>query len=141
VAEELVTSADVFHIALRELGLDSGAPLGPHDDGVVGEWYSLERQPTGEELADKQLDRDLLAWVEDSRKVIVSSTGAVEAYDLARDPGELTPIPLTEGELEAARERARQWWEGHPPPAPVTLTSSEDQLERLRGLGYVGGDG
>ena len=140
VREEPVTGADVFHIALRELGLEPERP--PPRNGVIGEWYRLEKVRRIGALADKHLDRDLLAWLDGSRKLIVASTGEVEAYDLALDPGERAPIELTAAEVEAARERARAWWESHPAPEAVRgPTVSEEEIERLKGLGYLGGDG
>lgn len=136
--DEQTSGADVFHIALAELG--QGPAWTPRADGQQGEWFRVPEVPAAKVLADKDVERDLVAWIAWPRKVIVSSSGAVEAYDLALDPGESSPLDLPEAEREAARGRARRWWDEHPPPAsaaPAALTP--DELERLRELGYAGG--
>ncbi len=65
----------------------------------------------------------------------------VEVYDLAADPGELSPLELTEEQAAEARRRAATWWPEHPgldTGAAGELDASE--LERMRRLGYMGGD-
>ena len=68
--------------------------------------------------------------------------GRPETYDLAADPGEARPLEPTVEERAVALERARAYWAANAPPdlsasegAPV-----EDELERLRSLGYLGED-
>jgi arylsulfatase A-like enzyme len=130
-----VTGADVFHLVLEELGI----PRGPaaRDPGLVAEWYQVEHVPTAPVLADKFVARDLLAWVEGQRKIIVASTGQVEVYDLALDPGERAPLAIDDSQRRALFERAQAWWAANPPPVwdSAELLGAQD-LERLRLLGY-----
>lgn len=139
VNSEPVSGADVFRIALREVGLPQeqlDSELHP-----FGEWFQLEHTPDAEVLTDKHVARDLLAWIEDGRKVIVSSTGEVEVYDLTADPGERSPLELDDAEVAAARARAETWWLEHPSlDTGSTGELDEDELDRLRKLGYMGGD-
>ena len=86
------------------------------------------------------LQRDLASWLEGSRKLIVASTGAVTAYDLAVDPAERTPLVLSAAEETAARERARAWWDAHPAPEPIHVEPGleESALRALQDVGYAG---
>jgi arylsulfatase A-like enzyme len=139
VETEPVTGADVHDLVLEHLGveLEEREPRG----GLVGEWYYTEtlHKPAGiPGRTEEEMARDLLAWTEAGRKVIVSSTGEVEAFDLASDPGELRPLELDAEELEAARARAQAWWTANPPPPPSDTTLDAATIGRLRDLGYVG---
>ena len=150
-----VTGADVPRMALEALGLP--ATLGSPVPGVVAEWYHMDgagvravspggdSPPPPPELVARMAEerRDLLAWIEDGRKVVVSSAGEVEVYDLARDPGELTPLPLLEEERAAWLARAREWWASHPPlgEAPDVAPEELDAWRAQgRDLGYAGGE-
>jgi arylsulfatase A-like enzyme len=136
--EDPITGAEVFHLILGALGLS--LPAAPRPPGLVAEWYRVPHKPTADVLADKDVDRDLLAWVEGQRKLIVASSGAVELYDLSTDPHERRPLSLTEEERAAALERAETWWRENPPPAAGAVVPFDaDEIERMRGLGYLGG--
>ena len=136
-----ISGMQVPHFLLRELGFESG-PL-PETGGVVSEWYHARpvfRAVEWGRVTGHDVTADLLAWVEGDRKFIAGSDGSVEAYDLSRDPGETTPLELSEQELEAARARARAWWAEHPPLEPEESSEEgvdEDTLDRLKGLGYL----
>jgi arylsulfatase A-like enzyme len=134
VRREPVTSADVFDIALAGLGLTE--PWQPASDPVLSEWFQALDVP--EQLRWRRFDRDLLSWLQGDWKVIVSSTGQVEAYDLAGDPGEARPLVLDDARAEAARARARAWWAERPPRAPEHVELQAADLERMRELGYLG---
>ncbi len=139
VVDEVVSGADVFHLALRELGaeLDPATAAGR----PFGEWYQKGWTPRTPLFADKHVERDLLAWMDGSRKMIVASTGEVAVYDLAADPRELSPLELSAEELAAARRRAETWWREHPHVDTGGVGElGTRELERLRELGYVGGD-
>jgi arylsulfatase A-like enzyme len=139
--ERPVHGAEVFHMLLAALGLEG--PFEPDPETPSAEWYRNEHVPKAPVLADKQVERDLLVWIEDGRKVVVASTGEVEVFDLAADPGETAPLELDEAARAAALERARAWWEAHPPPGADGEASplDEDEQERLRALGYLDGRG
>ena len=132
-----VDGTDVHALRAGLAGLQL-PPLGAGFPAVTSEWYRVEDDDAWEaRFGGVDLDRDLLAWVEDGRKFVVSSAGSVEVYDLAADPGELAPLALAPEVLEAARERARQWWRAHPPPDLATGDLDPETLERMRALGYL----
>jgi arylsulfatase A-like enzyme len=140
---EPISGADVFRLALDTLGVAAPErePEAEHGRAVFGEWYRVAHKPTAAVLADKDVDRNLLAWMEGPRKLIVSSTGAVEAYDLTRDPREVEPLTLSESELADAREKADNWWRTHPALDTGEVDGLDpDDLERMRKLGYMDGD-
>ena len=135
-SDEEVSLADVPGLALRALGRDGAPGRGWH-----GEWYRMASdavQRGDPRLAGKDLDRDLVAWIEDGLKLIVSSSGEVEAYLLAEDPDERRPVPLAPERVEAARERARAWWAAHPPPSADGPQIGDEELRQMRALGYLG---
>ena len=128
--------ADVFHLILDSVGLE--APLAPDPRAPSGEWYRPARAPSSPALDGKPLDRDLLAWVEGSLKLIVDSDGGVLAFDLANDPRETEPLELDDAARAELRARARVWWDTNPAPAaPVTAPLGPDELRRLEALGEL----
>lgn len=148
LSDEPVTGTDVYRMILRELGLPAPAPAAPR--GMIGEWYRSQRMirrsqaaaargiVTADDLGPHDLDRDLIAWLDGSTKWIVSSRGAVEAYDLAADPGERRPLTPTADRIESAVARATAWWTAHPPQGTVNDEPiDEETRRRLRSLGYL----
>ena len=142
VEQSPISGVEIPALALALLGLADEPP--PEATGVVGEWYAGRSNPGIDAWAERvgrDLEVDLLAWIEDGVKFIADSGGALEAYDLRVDPGEEHPLELPEERRAAALARARLWWEEHPPVDPE-LTSGEDldaeAIERLRALGYIG---
>ena len=127
-----VTSADVYRIALRELGFDSpAAPRGT----LIAEWYS---RPSVTATWGDKVDRHLLAWLEGGIKTIVGSRGGVEIYDLDRDPDERHNLAQGDVPIARARARALEWWSAHPPRTLDDVgTIDERTRDRLRDLGYV----
>ncbi len=133
--EEPASGAEIYGIALDELGL---APLPPVPAATSGEWNYIRMRPSMlTDLPRESLERDLVTWLEDGVKFIVSSKGVVEAYDLEQDPGERSPLPLDATALEAARERARRWWQEYPRPQRKAPELDAETLRRMGGLGYV----
>lgn len=139
-----VTGADVFAIALDALGLghrlEEVAPAAAARArgeawGPLGAWYRSDKHDPARNPVP--IDRDLLAWLDGTVKTIAASTGAIERYDLATDPGERSPLPATDAEVAAAVARAADWWRAHPPPVDGALEIDEDALRRLRDLGYI----
>jgi arylsulfatase A-like enzyme len=128
------------HLATQLLGLDVWPA--PVEGGVTTEWHSGEltdsvRQWTA--IVGRDPESDVLAWMEGETKFIVAEDGQVEAYDLTVDPLELAPLELTPEAREAALLRARRWWAEHPPVQAPEVDLDAEQLERLRGLGYLDG--
>ena len=135
-----IHGAGVFSLVLRELGID---PPTAEPATVEGEWYPWRESPTFEDsqrIYPRDISPDLVTWVEGTRKLIVSSGGKVEAYDVLQDPEESTPLELSQPETERALERARAWWRAHEDDVRQTEAYDEEELEELRRLGYIGED-
>ncbi len=122
---------EVPELILEELGLEK--PRGRSGDfDLIAEWYGSLAP-----VADRhQVSRDLLSWLDGSRKVIVGDDGGVEVYDLDLDPGEQARVPLVEEETNALLKRAREHWASRIPEAGAADLSPET-LSRLRALGYL----
>ncbi len=78
------------------------------------------------------------------RKLIVGTSGSLELYDLANDPGEHLNLARTEGETVGRMMRQMQQWLGSfegfdPSRSSVTDDPAlkQERLQRLRDLGYV----
>ena len=85
--------------------------------------------------------RRIESGLESSGGRVVSTAGEVEAFALADDPLELSPLPLEDAARQAARARAEAWWSTHPPPPPRRGTLDDETLNKMRALGYLdGGD-
>ena len=139
--DDPINGAEVFHMILG--ALDVEGPQAPEGlpRGLFGEWYRLEHTPTSPVLRDKHVERDLVGWVADGHQWIVASTGEVEVYDLAADPGETSPLTVGEEAVERARHIARSWWSDNPPVTGAEASPfDEAEQERLKALGYLGGD-
>ncbi len=142
VEPEPFSLAQLYPLVLRLTGVAEEAFP---EARPVAEWY---RGPSNEEIdrwaarTGHDLEADLLAWLDGDLKFIVSSKGTVEAYDLALDPRELQPIELSSERIEQALSFARAWWDAHPPfhveGSLPTLDAYE--IERMRALGYAGGE-
>ncbi len=138
--ETPLTGAEVHGLILELLGLPAERQV--RELPVVAEWYQQDLEAVGdwEQLFSAvDLQRDLIAWIEDGTKWIVSSRGDVEAYDLARDPGERAPLTLTADQAEQARRRAQAWWATHIPPTVELESLDPEARAQLRALGYFGG--
>lgn len=132
-SEARMTGLDVYHLALREAGLDGDAAAAPPAE-VIAELHGV-KNPSVEP------DRNLLAWMEGQMKWIVSTNGTVEAYDLATDPGEIHNLAVGRDQVDRAQAYAARWWTAHPPI--VTSHGQPQRLDpetrdRVRSLGYVG---
>jgi hypothetical protein len=105
---------------------------------MIGQLYLTEFLREHWKRRGVELDSGQIAWTEDGTKLLVGRAGGVQAFDLALDPGELTPLPLGTEALEAARARAASWWSANAPIVTGVPQADEAELERLRGLGYTG---
>ena len=130
-------STDLFATVLEHAGL---VPP-PNGDGtawgrgrrIARSWLGVKRR-YGVARPDRFL-RDLRAVEVGRWKLVVSSQGRRELYDLARDPGETVDrspseagrLTLLEGQLGPARDAA----------SGSCAAPGEETLERLRALGYV----
>lgn len=144
VNDRRVSGAEVHDIALRELGLlADDERTSQVDPDLIGEWYGEEDNtwiPAWSGDVSIDMHTIVSAWFDGPRKVIVRSDGSVEAFDLASDPHELSPLPLTEAERAAALARAEQWWRDHPADPLEAIEFDEETLQGMQALGYMGGD-
>ena len=111
--------------------------------GWVSELYSGETNAGIETWAKKigrDIEADLVAWQEGTIKYIVASDGNVEAFDIERDSSELSPLELSDADLQRVRERGAAWWAAHPPPEPLDVDLPDDLIKALDDLGYGGGE-
>lgn len=131
-----ISGADVFHLARSLLGFESAA--GPEQAGLLAELYMGDPGPDLEPGADPP--RHLFSFRQGELKFIVSTLDEVEAFDLRGDPHELQPVALTEAQIAAALERARAWWAAWPLGTAGEAELDEDELNRMRQLGYLDGD-
>ena len=142
VSDRALTGPDLYRLMLNEVGLPAAEPSSASP--IVAEWYQPDAMTaaaiTRRDGTPVPLDRDLLVWFDAGLKWIVSSKGAVEAYDLHADPGETHPVDLAAERVEQARARARDWWNAHPPvkrERRASRTLDPAVVERLRNLGYA----
>jgi len=146
-----VDEAWISHVHLPRLVLEHArvprdlpelAPLSSNwpRAAVVAENYGARLRDT-EEAWGPRLDRLRRAYVRDDQKLIESSDGAHELYDLARDPREQDDLaPRAPGDLELLRAGARAWREQRVQGATaerVLVDAAEEAV--LEELGYAAG--
>lgn len=86
-------------------------------------------------------DRSLRAFYAFPHKLIESSRGKIELYDLDADPGERVDLAASQSERSAAlRERLAGLLAAHPPlyDAAARAEISDETRRALRALGYLG---
>jgi arylsulfatase A-like enzyme len=116
-----------------------GAPWGAGRDYALSEMFckSCAGESTGTVKWPDELRRDLVAVMIGDRKLIRSTSGPDEVYDLSLDPAERNPLPdpdpaFVQRAEEIIAERNKRMVEGlskHP--------GDKRLLEKLRSLGYV----
>ncbi|MFQ5698156.1 MAG: sulfatase [Myxococcota bacterium] len=128
--------------AMQGQSLLHGDP--PPERAIVAQYMRPVRQRTRFAEADPSFDFDpydrrLQSYQRASLKLIVSSRGEVELYDLASDPREAHDLarerPATVRELAAGLER---WSRDHPTAGGVAAPTVDRQtLDALKALGYA----
>lgn len=116
----------------------------PPDRAIVAQYMRPIRQRARFAAADPDFDFDpfdrrLESYQRGSLKLIASSRGEAELYDLASDPGELLDLarerPADVGKLAAGLER---WSRDHPTSSGVAAPTLDRQtLDALKALGYA----
>jgi arylsulfatase A-like enzyme len=130
---------EVFGIALELTR--TPAPSAPRHDVPLAEWYCSTTNPGIRRWAERvgrDLESDLVSWVEAGVKYIVASGGDVEAYDLGLDPGERHPLELSPERQAEALAKARAWWAAHPPLTQGAAELDAQTQARMQALGYAG---
>jgi hypothetical protein len=112
-------------------------PLSAPETPIVTE---VRRSDANVRLFGDFFDRDLRAVVAGPLKLISSSRGEVELFDLAADPGELENLAAAEPERAAALgERLAAIVRARPPlyDPDARADLSPETEEALRALGYL----
>lgn len=152
VAPGLVGLTDVAPTLAELCGLEPPAGSGPSFADALGPDVAGKDGKEREGLLLVQ-DQDVVGW-RTARWKLIRSEGGVELYDLWEDPGETRDVaaerPAERAALEAALERrlerARQVARSLGTAADEEGDASDETLlddeerERLRALGYLGGD-
>ncbi len=147
VSDQAITSVDVPRLIVSQLvparreRLLPAFPYEPGNHPVLAELYYTRTKDLIHPRWGHRFDRVRTALVGWPMKLIHSSDGRHELYDLAADPreewnlhGERAAVAGgLHGELEAFR-RARPAYAGRREAVPLDATA----LEQLRALGYVG---
>lgn len=138
IRDGFVQTHDVMPFLLQELRISPAAPMeGQHFDDLTHEIVSELGLHIGRaEAFGERFKRKLLALYSGRFKIIRSSTGLVEIYDLVDDPGELRPLPAGKAPALAA---ALDAWESAHPPAPPRAAPPIDKalIDRMRSVGYL----
>jgi arylsulfatase A-like enzyme len=118
------------------------AGLPPHRKGDQGR--SLVPLMRGEELAERAIyveTEGVRALRARDAKILTYPDGRLEYYDLRRDPEERRPLPCEARcrELAGELERLLRRPATTKTAAPETVELDEEELERLRSLGYLDG--
>ncbi len=112
-------------------------PLDGTDGAIVTE---VRRSQSNVRLFGAFFDRDLRAVYDPPEKLIASSTGALELFDLASDGAEARDLAAERPErVEALRERLARIEAAHPPlfDADARAELSPATREALEALGYL----
>jgi arylsulfatase A-like enzyme len=141
VVDAPVSSVDVFATILEGAGLEippgtAGRPLlSPvQPRPVFAEHFPFERLAR-RDSAYAYVER---AVVEDARKLIRSSRGKRELFDLASDPDELVSVAVSDSVTAARLDgELERWLESTAPAVVDSVSLDADAEERLRALGYV----
>ena len=135
VSDELVSQVDLMPTILEAAGY-------PVPDGVQGR--SLlhpgreDRPVIAEAFPTPEIPRLERAIFLQNRKLIVSSSGRQEYFDLAQDPEEQRNQYGTDSpELTDMQAALSTWMKQIPKPAAPAGSLGGKALQRLKGLGYV----
>ena len=100
----------------------------------------VHRSDSNIALGGDFFDRDLFALVSPPFKLIRSSKGESELFDLVADPRELENLRLERPELSAELEARLSRLHGERPglyPEPESLELRKETEESLRAMGYI----
>ena len=158
--QEPVSTLDLFATVLDLCGLEGAGGETPSRSFNAPDHPSLTAAPVFSEMLavtptafDRirrtQPDFDPTPWLRTFRAVdwnglrwIGASDGAVEVYDLRRDPGETENLASVHGEFARSAQRALDHWLGsfqHFAERRLPRREAREfRAEDLKGLGYVG---
>jgi arylsulfatase A-like enzyme len=100
----------------------------------------LKNRSKGQDIAEFEYGY-LTAIVHEGQKLLLYPDNSVRFYDLASDPAELVDVAADWPERVAGlRSRLEGWMRSHQVAQPGTVEISDERLEILRQLGYIGED-
>jgi arylsulfatase A-like enzyme len=146
VVDTIASSVDVPRLVLEHLpadpALEKAFPLVLGGHPVLAEEYYARPKDLWHPLWGHRFDRVRTAFFEWPLKLIESSDGRHELYDVERDAREghslIRSEPDSAARLAAALAAFRTE-RGIATPAPEAAPAAPEDLEELRALGYVGG--
>jgi len=138
----LVSLIDVMPTLLRLAGIEQALP--PMQGQDLGPWISGEgdtEEPWAFASALPEETATIVAQNEDLKLILDLETGAVELYDLVEDPGEQRNIASERDDLlDLMQQKVQAHLESvgsFPSYRPTPTELSEEDIEKLRSLGYV----
>jgi arylsulfatase A-like enzyme len=144
-----VQQVDILPTILRRLGLEraanvQGRPLG-EEHPIVSELYKLPmmNQSNPEHPKDWRHLGNWLVLIDGPHKYGWSSNGTPYLVDLAQDPEERTNLYESQPELaQRLDQRLHEYLGSLPEPGETgdVEQPTQDELEKLQGLGYGGGE-
>lgn len=132
-----ITTRDVPELLLAALGLAPLSAEPPRPALQVAELYYTRQKNLRSPAMLARFNRVRRAFVLGDHKLILSSDGQDEAYDLAKDPQEQSSILLSAPWVTELRALAEAWLGAHTAGQGEPLRLSAEQAERLEALGYV----
>jgi len=138
VIEKRVSLVDLFPTILSMLDLPipaniDGQPLPKSQHFIIAEWNMRG-------FDSKKYRRDLKAIYKGKEKYIWASNSLHELYNLEKDPGETTNLIEKFPQKAQDMERdLKQWLSSFEPPpsSDSKVKLNEEDIEKLRALGYV----
>jgi len=140
---EPVQNHRVFSSILAEAGIDMPPKVATRRLDAAGGIVLTELNNSSlilKMFGDSSFVRNLRAIYEPPYKLVEASSGAVELFDLDRDPGELANLASEDPELvKTLSERMDAFAERHPPlyAEEEEAVLRPDTEEALRALGYI----
>ncbi|MCD6405090.1 MAG: sulfatase-like hydrolase/transferase [Planctomycetes bacterium] len=140
VVDSLVQTHDIMPTILRDLHILStgemeGQPLDEITHPIVSELYP----PLGRvEVYGDRFNRRLVALYSADMKLIRSTKGTVELYNLADDPGELKNLSRNNAATRKIIKALDAWEKKHPPVVVFDVPVPDEALmHKMRSIGYL----
>ena len=135
-----VSQVDVLPTVLRSVGLN--VPPGVEGRSLQEPGARADRAILSESFSrgaefNHRLDRLERALFVGNMKLIVSTTGKRELYDLAQDPGETRNLFGRDDQVSGALVKRLATWLKQIPPSRSGERKSDADTLRLRSLGYM----
>ena len=143
VTNRLVSQVDLFPTILDVAGIDipdnidGKSLLLPEKESPAAVFSEFYKSTCFLEAYKNLPDRER-AILSGSHKVITSTSGKLECYDLSTDPGEQHSLDISGNpQCSALLTRLEQWIENQPRLESRPVEMDRKTLDRLRSLGYI----